>query len=162
MWLIIDKTDLNTKRAIREKLQSVEERVGILNLASSEKKLAQQQKGNPTDSSDTRQSTLNTYILSHLASAISTFSGKAYQTTMPEEPDDNVVRSKTGYDSHHVTTTTNQSERDSMVQFKRLGQYITDFTVSTAVLIKQSPLPGKREREREREDEVKTTFLFVR
>ncbi|KAI8061540.1 uncharacterized protein B0P05DRAFT_557418 [Gilbertella persicaria] len=119
-----NKTDLNTKTAIREKLQSVEERVGILNLAASQKKLRQ-------EDTDIKSSTVNSYILSRIASTISTISNKAYQSAKIEEEDCSA--------SSNITT---HMEGDSMTRFKRFGQYMIDAAVTCAILIKQSPLPG--------------------
>lgn len=132
--------------AIREKLQSVEERVGILDLATSQKKI-QKQLENNEDSSENRNTTnsaINSFILSRIASTISTISSKAYQsattpTSIIEVDDDSIVP----IIPTPVPTIYIEGDGDSMTKFKRFGQYLIDVTVTCAVLIKQSPLPGK-------------------
>ncbi|CAO3631234.1 unnamed protein product [Mucor hiemalis] len=144
-----NKTDMTTKMAIREKLQSVEERVGILNLATSQKKIQQQQMlEDNIESFDNKNtnSVVNSFILSRIASTISTISSKAYQSaTTPTsiiEVDDNdsVVPVMA---SAPMPTIYIEGGGDSMTKFKRFGQYMIDITVTCAILIKQSPLPGK-------------------
>lgn len=127
--------------AIREKLQSVEERVGIINLAATQKNIQQNnqqniQQNNQEDFS--KNSMVNSFLLSRIASTISTFSTKAYQpTTTPMENDDSVVPVIT------VMPTLYIDQGDSMTKFKRFGQYMINITVTFAVLVKRSPLPGK-------------------
>lgn len=140
---------MTTKMAIREKLQSVEERVGILNLATSQKKIQRQQlleESNENIDNKNTNSIVNSFILSRIASTISTISSKAYQSaTTPTsivEVDDNddVVPIKA---SAPMPTIYIEGGGDSMTKFKRFGQYMIDVTVTCAILIKQSPLPGK-------------------
>lgn len=141
---------MNTKIAIREKLQSVEERVGILNLATTQKKIQQQQLQDDDDAVVPSSSVINSFILSRIASTISTISSKAYQsaTTTSSEvaggDNDNLVpTTNTALTSTTMPTIYIEGGGDSMTRFKRLGQYMIDITVTCAVLIKQSPLPGK-------------------
>lgn len=129
---------MNTKMAIREKLLDVEERVGIINLATSQKKQQQQQQQNnqPEDYSG-RNIMTNTFLLSRIASTISTISTKAYQSTLIETNNENTP-------TVVVTSTPNvpMDTGDAMTKFKRFGQYVIQTTVTCAVLIKRSPLPG--------------------
>lgn len=140
---------MTTKMAIREKLQSVEERVGILNLATSQKKIQQQQlleESSENFDNKNTNSIVNSFILSRIASTISTISSKAYQSaTTPTsivEVDDNdgVVPVMTSAPMPSIYI---EGGGDSMAKFKRFGQYMIDVTVTCAILIKQSPLPGK-------------------
>lgn len=142
-----NKTDMTTKMAIREKLQSVEERVGILNLATSQKKIQQQQlleESSENFDNKNTNSIVNSFILSRIASTISTISSKAYQSaTTPTsivEVDDNdgVVPVMTSAPMPSIYI---EGGGDSMAKFKRFGQYMIDVTVTCAILIKQSPLP---------------------
>lgn len=143
--IILDKTDMGTKMAIREKLQSVEERVGLLNLASSQKK------NQPQESK-----IVQSYILSRVTSTISSITNKAYQNTMKTNNGVEIIELDQQVPSieTNATTTTQAMTMptlyidgggDSMTRFKRLGQYMIDVTVTCAILVKQSPLPGKLE-----------------
>lgn len=128
---------MGTKKAIREKLQSVEERVGLLNLASSHKK---------DQSQDSKL--VQSYILSRITSTIASITNKAYQNTVKNN---NIEIIELDQQVPSIETTTQQpmptiyieGGGDSMTRFKRLGQYMIDITVTCAILIKQSPLPGK-------------------
>lgn len=136
--------------AIREKLQSVEERVGILNLATSQKRIQQEEL---LQGEEIKSSAINSFILSRIASTISTISSKAYQSATASNttaPTVNITLD-TATTSSDISPTTSTSTMptiyiegggDPMARFKRLGQYITDITVTCAVLVKQSPLPG--------------------
>ncbi|KAI7888295.1 uncharacterized protein EV154DRAFT_425996 [Mucor mucedo] len=136
-----NKTDMNTKMAIREKLLDVEERVGIINLATSQKKQQQQQQqqqqNNQPEDYSGRNIMTNTFLLSRIASTISTISTKAYQSTLIETNNENTP-------TVVVTSTPNvpMDTGDAMTKFKRFGQYVIQTTVTCAVLIKRSPLPG--------------------
>lgn len=134
--------------AIREKLQSVEERVGILNLATSQKKIQQEEL---LQGEELKSSAINSFILSRIASTISTISSKAYQTATAPAPIVEITLDTTstaGSDVQAANATSTmptiyiEGGGDPMTRFKRLGQYMIDITVTCAVLVKQSPLPG--------------------
>jgi hypothetical protein len=141
---------MNTKMAIREKLQSVEERVGILNLASSQKRIQQEQ--HLLDGGEVKSSVINSFILSRIASTISTISSKAYQSTTTSNVSMNELEDTQASSSiapQPVQTNPNpmptiyiEGGGDPMMRFKKLGQYMIDITVTCAILVKQSPLPG--------------------
>ncbi|KAF1797058.1 hypothetical protein FB192DRAFT_1313656 [Mucor lusitanicus] len=142
-----NKTDQSTKLAIREKLQSVEERVGILNLATSQKKIQQEEL---LQGEEIKSSVINSFILSRIASTISTISSKAYQTATTSAPIVEITLDTSSTANSDIQTTSATSTMptiyiegggDPMTRFKRLGQYMIDITVTCAVLVKQSPLP---------------------
>lgn len=145
---------MSTKMAIREKLQSVEERVGILNIATTQKKIQQQQQLDQGSSSVLPSSVINSFILLRIASTISTISSKAYQSAIATGSavvDDGADLVTTSSDNNIAATSTMptiyiEGGGDSMTKFKRFGQYMIDITVTCAVLIKQSPLPGKNKK----------------
>lgn len=128
--------------AIREKLQSVEERVGLINIATTQKKIQQQQQ---LDDKDYNKNSfqVNSFILSRIASTISTISSKAYQSaTTPIIELDSQEDTMSNY-SAPMPTLYIDGDGDSLTKFKRLGQYMIDVSVTCAILVKQSPLPGK-------------------
>jgi hypothetical protein len=136
--------------AIREKLQSVEERVGILNLATSQKRIQQEEL---LQGAEIKSSAINSFLLSRIASTISTISSKAYQSATTSNsiaPIVEVTLDTTTTNSNISLNTSNstmptiyiEGGGDPMTRFKRLGQYMIDITVTCAVLVKQSPLPG--------------------
>ncbi|KAI9492586.1 hypothetical protein BDB00DRAFT_827252 [Zychaea mexicana] len=133
-----NKTDPKTKLALREKLLSVEERVGILNLAS--------QHNNNNNNSDDVDGTIETiqtkgslqsYIFSRITTTISTISNISshaetrYEHVYQEEEDL----------SRRSSKRRGNSSRDPLNRFKRFGQFVVQMTVTMAILIKQSPLP---------------------
>lgn len=124
--------------AIREKLLSVEERVGIINLATSQQQQQKQQQNSQFEDYSSKNVMTNTFLLSRIASTITNISSKAYQSTLIETNSDNSP-------SVIVTTVPNVSmdTGDAMTKFKRFGQYVIQTTVTCAVIIKRSPLPGK-------------------
>ncbi|KAI8639858.1 hypothetical protein BD408DRAFT_370930 [Parasitella parasitica] len=142
-----NKTDNSTQMAIREKLYSVEERVGILNLATSQKRIEQQE---VIQGEESKSSALNSFILSRIASTINTISSRAYQTAKASNTTAPVIditldRAQPGAQTKSSATamsTIHVEEGDSMARFKSFGQYMTEITVKCAILAKQSPLPG--------------------
>ncbi|KAG2232055.1 hypothetical protein INT48_009403 [Thamnidium elegans] len=137
-----NKTDVNTKMAIREKLQSVEERVGLINIATTQKKIQQQQQLNDKDYNQ-NSFQVNSFILSRIASTISTISSKAYQSATTPVP---IIELDSQEDTVSNCTTPMPTlymngDGDSLTKFKRLGQYMIDVSVTCAILVKQSPLP---------------------
>lgn len=142
-----NKTDMNTKMAIKEKLQSVEERVGILNLASSQKRVQQEQF--LLDGGEVKSSAINSFILSRIASTISTVSSIAYQSaaTSPSvvelegAQESSTLAQPVQSNTSPIPTILIEGGGDPVMRFKKLGQYMIDTAVTCAVLIKQSPLP---------------------
>ncbi|KAI9358058.1 hypothetical protein BD770DRAFT_387700 [Pilaira anomala] len=133
-----NKTDINTKIAIKEKLSSVEERVGLINTSKKIQQQQQQQQREEVVSNNTTFQ-LNSFLLSRIVSTISTISTKAYQSaTTP-------INSITEIDNQNDTLTTTplylEEGGDTMIKFKKLGQYLIDVSVTCAILIKQSPIP---------------------
>lgn len=139
---------MNTKMAIKEKLQSVEERVGILNLASSQKRVQQEQF--LLDGGEVKSSAINSFILSRIASTISTVSSIAYQSaaTSPSvvelegAQESSTLAQPVQSNTSPIPTILIEGGGDPVMRFKKLGQYMIDTAVTCAVLIKQSPLPG--------------------
>jgi hypothetical protein len=105
---------MNTKMAIKEKLMSVEERVGIVNLTNP--KVQQENKD--------KSSMTNSFILSSTASTVTTIDSKSY----PVYDEPSVSRENAGY---------------PMNNFKQFGQNLVHIAVTCAVLVKKSPLPGR-------------------
>lgn len=136
---------MNTKLAIREKLLSVEERVGIINIAIN------QPTGQTNNVEDYKSSMTNTFLLSRIASTISTISAKAYQSTLVETVDQSTSTAT-------IPTIYIDGGGDSMTKFKRLGQYLIQITVTCAVLVKRSPLPGMKG---EKEKNITAYSLFI-
>ncbi|ORX51244.1 hypothetical protein DM01DRAFT_316557 [Hesseltinella vesiculosa] len=126
-----NKTDPRTKIALREKLQSVEERVGILSLACQYKQLPPIQYGNSDDQSDQMSRTTTTTItsvFSRISMTISTISSIGTTTVQAWEESNSAALQ--GFD-----------QRDPIYRFKRFGRFVIDASVTCAVLIKQSPIP---------------------
>ncbi|KAI7852621.1 hypothetical protein BDC45DRAFT_570885 [Circinella umbellata] len=130
-----NKTDPKTKLALREKLLSVEERVGILNLAS-------QQNNNSNNNIETIQAktSLQSYIFSRITTTISTISDISshaetrYEHMYEEEEEEEE-------DSRQHNRPSRPYNRDSVNRFKHFGQFVVQMTVTLAIMIKQSPLP---------------------
>ncbi|KAI8988373.1 hypothetical protein BDF20DRAFT_833234 [Mycotypha africana] len=141
-----NKTDTKTKLAIKKKLQSVEERVGLFAIANLQK--ASNNDHNTKDASTNITVQVQSLLLSRLTHTISTITNKAYQkssTTAPSTTNDNANCESSKGASRITTSTTHMhdsEQQDSMVRFKRLGQYMIDFTVACAIIIKKSPIPG--------------------
>ncbi|KAG0177825.1 hypothetical protein DFQ29_004287 [Apophysomyces sp. BC1021] len=114
-----NKTDSKTKLALREKLQSVEERVGILHLASQH----QQKHLTTQDEQEQPKSSLINSVVARIANTYKT-TGSEQESLPPSSPP--------------ITSA------DPIYRFKSFGQFIIDCIVACAVLIKQSPLPGKQ------------------
>ncbi|KAG0168080.1 hypothetical protein DFQ28_005367 [Apophysomyces sp. BC1034] len=111
-----NKTDSKTKLALREKLQSVEERVGILHLASQH----QQKHLTTQDEQEQPKSSLINSVVARIANTYKT-TGSEQESLPPSSPP--------------ITSA------DPIYRFKSFGQFIIDCIVACAVLIKQSPLP---------------------
>jgi len=98
-----------------------------------------------------KSSAVNSFILSRIASTISTISSKAYQTATTSAPIVEITLDTSSTANSDIQTANVTSAMptiyiegggDPMTRFKRLGQYMIDITVTCAVLVKQSPLPG--------------------
>ncbi|ORZ14057.1 hypothetical protein BCR42DRAFT_417956 [Absidia repens] len=134
-----NKTDPKTKTAIREKLQSVEERVGILNLATQYKRLPNIDFDNDHDdkqddttlsgrsTTTTTTTTTTTSMFSRISTTMSTISSIGSTTVQAWEENNASMQSS--------------DQRGSIQRFKRFGQFVINTSVTCAVLIKQSPIP---------------------
>lgn len=126
------------------KTYSVEERVGIFNLSNAHKKQLQIDNAKPSNES----SMVSSFILSRVASTISGITSRAYQSSSIVE----ITESETTVDKVHTTTSSvplsspsaiiSDATADPMTRFKKLGQYLIELSVSCAIVIKQSPIPG--------------------
>ncbi|KAG1178054.1 hypothetical protein G6F70_001971 [Rhizopus microsporus] len=155
-----NKSDTNTKRILHEKLTSVEERVGILQLP---RKKNQENNDNSSNSENDDNGQGN-MLLSRIVSTLSSVSSKAYAAAINSNsvPDSNSSDTTTTTTTTTITatgTTCNSTTRttfignttnttqpldDPIIRFKKFGQYLTEWTVTLAVLIKQSPIPDKQ------------------
>lgn len=122
--VFLDKTDINTKMTIKEKLIKVEERVGITH---DEKKKIQPQE-------DNNAAIVQSFLLSRLTSTISSISTKAVKSVNDAADQQVPSMECAAYDQN--------KDADSMTRFKQFGQYMIQVIVTLAILIKQSPLPG--------------------
>ncbi|KAI8072464.1 hypothetical protein BC940DRAFT_292656 [Gongronella butleri] len=125
-----NKTDPRTKIALREKLQSVEERVGILNLATQYKQLPpiHYDLEQNDQSSRATTTTTTTSVFSRISMTISTISSIGSTTVQRWEDSNNATMQM--YD-----------HRDPIYRFKQFGRFVIEASVTCAVLIKQSPIP---------------------
>ncbi|KAI9261621.1 hypothetical protein BDA99DRAFT_538009 [Phascolomyces articulosus] len=138
-----NKTDPKTKLALREKLLSVEERVGILNLASQQNNANNSNNNTNDNNIETIQAktSLQSYIFSRITTTISTISNISshaetrYEHVYQEEEDGDLSRHKNN------NRTSRHRSGDPINRFKRFGQFVVQMTVTMAVMIKQSPLP---------------------
>ncbi|KAI9312947.1 hypothetical protein BX666DRAFT_1983570 [Dichotomocladium elegans] len=135
-----NKTDPKTKTALREKLTSVEERVGILHIATQhrQKHLQDEQWDDP----ETKKSLLEIYGLSRLTSTLGTITTIAasrayggYNTPTQSNPGSPTLTATKHHSSSSLTN------NDSMARFRQFGQVLIHAAVTLAILIKQSPLP---------------------
>ncbi|KAL0078114.1 hypothetical protein F4703DRAFT_1878723 [Phycomyces blakesleeanus] len=165
-----NKTDPKTKLALREKLFSVEERVGILNLGAQHSQ-KQQQKQRLSIQASTEQPHIVTHneprafiessnLLSRITNTMGVISNIKNHASQYGSQDLPVVssssqsveqqqqrqqrnnRSKT----YQQTTTRSSppimtSSSDPIHRFKRFGQLMISTSVSCAVAVKRSPLP---------------------
>ncbi|ORZ10197.1 hypothetical protein BCR42DRAFT_381147 [Absidia repens] len=136
-----NKTDPRTKMALREKLQSVEERVGILNLAIQYKQLPSINLDSRNEDDDindsatlseqstttTTTTTTTTSMFSRISTTINTISSIGSTTVKAWEANNAAMQT---YD-----------HQDPIQRFKRFGRFVINTSVTCAVLIKQSPIP---------------------
>ncbi|KAF7727947.1 hypothetical protein EC973_006835 [Apophysomyces ossiformis] len=109
-----NKSDSKTKLALRDKLQSVEDRAGILQLPSSH----QQKHLTAYEEQEPPKSTLFNLAVARITNT--------YKTTSHDQ---------------QSSPTPPVKAADPIYRFKSFGQFIIDCVVTFAVLIKQSPLP---------------------
>ncbi|KAI8992464.1 hypothetical protein BDB01DRAFT_847837 [Pilobolus umbonatus] len=143
-----NKTDIDTKLAIRDKLQKLEERVGIVNDPGTG--------GNPNDNTRTL---IQPYILSTITSVISTLFTTSAGNDSNSSDGDRSHRNCSHRNTCQSMTPENMTaenvikeddtrpyslnERDdSIVRFKRFGQLFIQLVITCAILLKKSPLPS--------------------
>ncbi|KAJ8661537.1 hypothetical protein O0I10_002804 [Lichtheimia ornata] len=136
-----NKTDPKTKVALREKLTSVEERVGILHIASQHRQKRYQEEW---DDPEVKRSLLESIGLSRITTTISTITTIASNRAYP--PASNTPSSVMQHQASAVAVSSSPSSSppsryDPVDRFKQFGQTIINATVTLAILIKQSPLP---------------------
>ncbi|ORY96728.1 hypothetical protein BCR43DRAFT_563970 [Syncephalastrum racemosum] len=130
-----NKADPKTKLALREKLLSVEERVGILNWAirNRETDASTDSDNQSTNSTKSLQKYLMTRIGHTLSSLSSTVEARyTPPKRRPSQPHQHAYQKRVSPAS---------AAEDPIYRFKQLGQFIIQGTVTLAVIIKQSPLP---------------------
>ncbi|KAI8334212.1 hypothetical protein BC941DRAFT_432377 [Chlamydoabsidia padenii] len=131
-----NKTDSRTKLALREKLLSVEERVGILNLALQQynrpNHLDQEEEATDSTTTTTTATSTNidtTSMLSRISMTINTISHLGTTTAKAWEANKTTMQR---YD---------HQPQDSVFRFKRFGRFVINTSATCAVVIKQSPIP---------------------
>jgi hypothetical protein len=89
---------------------------------------------------------ITSFLFSKLTSTVGNMVTRAYQSTNNQEVEEN-KRIHTPLNSTlTVAETTGQGVNgDPITRFKKFGQCVIDIAVSCAILIKQSPIPGKVE-----------------
>ncbi|KAI8089471.1 uncharacterized protein BX664DRAFT_385954 [Halteromyces radiatus] len=138
-----NKTDPRTKIALREKLISVEERVGILNLAIQYKRLPNIQSNDHDDSNqyldnndDTimisghtgaTTTTTKTSVFSSISTTISTISSIGSTTVQAWEENNASMQLL--------------DQQDPIHRFKRFGRFVINTSVCLAIMVKRSPVP---------------------
>ncbi|KAI8146128.1 hypothetical protein BJV82DRAFT_600612 [Fennellomyces sp. T-0311] len=128
-----NKTDPKTKFALREKLTSVEERVGILNIASQHRQKRLQQFLEGELEEEKKPSLFDSFGLSRITTTIGTI------TTIASSRIYTSSSSDTSQLQQHAQNIAPVS--DPVERFKQFGQFVINATVACAILIKQSPLP---------------------
>jgi hypothetical protein len=115
----------------------VEERVGILNLALQYQRPAidhveQDVIDDEIDLTTTTTTTTTTSMFSRISTTFSTISSLGTTTVQAWEANNAAMQK---YD--HPTR-----PQDSILRFKRFGRFVINASVTCAVVIKQSPIPG--------------------
>ncbi|CAO3633710.1 unnamed protein product [Mucor hiemalis] len=132
--------DEKTKSALKDKLLSLEDRVGIvskLQLQITDNNTAIQQQLQQ-DKSYTSNGASNTYKdLSNKFAILSQILTPTWITTILNTDVNQEMKER---DVAYAPR--REDEGDSLVKFKQLGRAITDIIVQCVVLFKQSPLPG--------------------
>jgi uncharacterized membrane protein len=112
---------------------SLEERIGILNLATQYKQLPNIDFDNDHVTSSGRSTTTTTSsttsIFSRISTTMNTISSIG-STTVQAWEENNALQ-------------TSSDHQDSIQRFKKFGRFVINASVTCAVLIKQSPIPGK-------------------
>ncbi|KAI7879992.1 hypothetical protein K492DRAFT_178211 [Lichtheimia hyalospora FSU 10163] len=133
-----NKADDKTKQALRQKLTSVEERVGIL-------QMAQQQHASYRGRADDvhvqpTPSVLQSLNMAPIMTAVSTWKWATGITTTQEHMTNNpnnILEQREYYSG----SSNSAHQHEGVDKFKRAGNIFIEATVSCAILIKQSPLP---------------------
>lgn len=128
---------MKRKRRIDDSF-SVEERVGILHIASQHRQKRYQEEW---DDPEVKRSLLESIGLSRITTTISTITTIASNRAYP--PGSNTPSSVMQHQASAVAVSSSPAPRyDPVDRFKQFGQTIINATVTLAILIKQSPLPG--------------------
>ncbi|KAI9266812.1 hypothetical protein BDA99DRAFT_506742 [Phascolomyces articulosus] len=143
-----NKTDPKTKFALREKLTSVEERVGILNIASQHRQKRLQQfledelLDDPSQHQERKRSIFDSLGLSRISNTIGTITtiatSRVYYNSNNAN-NNNASDHSSSILQQHANSVASAS--DPVERFKQFGQFIINTTVTCAILVKQSPLP---------------------
>lgn len=127
--------------SIDHSFYSVEERVGILHIASQHRQKRYQEEW---DDPEVKRSLLESIGLSRITTTISTITTIASNRAYP--PASNTPSSVMQHQASAVAVSSSPSSSssryDPVDRFKQFGQTIINATVTLAILIKQSPLPG--------------------
>lgn len=117
----------------------MEERVGILHIASQHRQKRYQEEW---DDPEVKRSLLESIGLSRITTTISTITTIASNRAYP--PASNTPSSVMQHQASAVAVSSSPSSSryDPVDRFKQFGQTIINATVTLAILIKQSPLPG--------------------
>ncbi|KAI7859997.1 hypothetical protein BDC45DRAFT_530446 [Circinella umbellata] len=138
-----NKTDPKTKFALREKLTSVEERVGILNIASQhrQKRLQQFLEGEILDDplSQQQQHQQQQQRLPQISTTLGTITTIAASRVYYNNSNNVDKNESSSILQQHANSVA--SPTDPVERFKQFGQFVINATVTCAILIKQSPLP---------------------
>ncbi|KAI9014594.1 hypothetical protein CLU79DRAFT_721676 [Phycomyces nitens] len=145
-----NKTDPKTKLALREKLFSVEERVGILNLGTQHSQKQHQKQRLSIQASEQPhivthnepKAFLESNLLSRITSTMGVISSmknhaSQYGQDMPVGP----VEPARPESYQQTSRPIMKSSSDPIDRFKRFGQLMISTSVSCAVAVKRSPLP---------------------
>ncbi|CAO3611091.1 unnamed protein product [Cunninghamella blakesleeana] len=143
-----NKTDVKTKNALREKLLSVEERVGILTLAN-QRIQNEETENNLGSSSSISNSLIDSLIIGKISQTIQSVTQSAIRrTSMPANDTQNDTQPlkhsppQYSYNLNDYFQKKYPNDNDTVQRFKQLSQVIIQATVTLAILIKQSPIPG--------------------
>ncbi|CAO3641269.1 unnamed protein product [Cunninghamella echinulata] len=144
-----NKTDSKTKTALREKLLSVEERVGILNLANQRIQCEENENNSGSSSSSISNSLIDSLIIGKISQTIQSVTQSALRrTSMPANDvqyDTQPLKYSSSQPSYNLSDYFQKkypNDSDTVQRFKQFSQAIIQATVTLAILVKQSPIPG--------------------
>ncbi|CAO3593682.1 unnamed protein product [Absidia cylindrospora] len=141
-----NKTDTKTKLALREKLLSVEERVGILTLAHHHRTDMPpvEDNNNNNEAPQPTGSLVDTLILNKITTTWQAMTNAAVAAAVPPpSPPPPPAASTSAYRHPYQTvTSTEPSSSICMDRFKQLSHAVIQASVTFAILIKQSPVPA--------------------